>query len=181
MGQLAEAEADHRTAWNRFVALSGDRGLDAASSMMSLGTVLCERGQFQAAETLLNASAQTVTSACGTGHPASATAYVLLGDLYVRAGHLEAAANMHQYSHDIRERVLGPRHPDTIESVFELALIATQRFKVDEAKLLLAKGLDSLALGERLQLGPQARIHRQLVELSRHYDTTPRTFAAAAE
>ncbi len=180
-GNLTEAEADHRTAWNRFVAVSGESGLDAAASMMSLGNVLSERGQFQAAEELLNASARTITTACGAGHPASATAYAMLGDLYVRAGHLEAAANMHEYSRDIRERVLGSRHPDTIESVFALALIATHRFKLDDARLLLAKGLDSLALGERLQLGPQARIHRQLVELSRHHDTTPTTFPAAAE
>lgn len=180
-GNLTEAEADHRTAWNRFVAVSGESGLDAASSMMSLGNVLSERGQFQAAEELLNASARTITTACGARHPASATAYAMLGDLYVQAGHLEAAANMHEYSRDIRERVLGSRHPDTIESVFALALIATHRFKLDDARLLLAKGLDSLALGERLQLGPQARIHRQLVALSRHHDTTPTTFPAAAE
>jgi len=45
-GNLTEAEADHRTAWNRFVAVSGESGLDAAASMMSLGNVLSERGQF---------------------------------------------------------------------------------------------------------------------------------------
>ncbi len=179
-GDLASAEAEHRDAWGRFVALSGQTGLDSAASMMSLGTVLAEAGHYQAAEQLLNASARTVTSACGPDHPASATVYAMLGDLYARAGQLDSAASMHGYAREIRDRILGPRHPDTIESHFALALIATDRFQIEQARELEARGLDGLALGERQQFGPQSRIRRQLVELARHHDTSA-TLAAAAE
>lgn len=181
LGNLDEAEAGHRDAWSRFVALSGETSLDAAASMMSLGAVMVESGRFPAAEELLNASARVITAACGNGHPASATVYATLGDLYLRAGQFAAATEMYGYAVTIREQVYGGRHPDTIESQLALAITATGRLDMDEARSWLGRALSGLALGEHCELGPQSRIHHQLTELSGHLDTSIAYTAVAAE
>lgn len=181
LGNFDEAEAGHRDAWSRFVALSGEASLDAAASMMSLGAVMVESGRFPAAEELLNASARVITAACGNGHPASATVYATLGDLYLRAGQFAAAAEMYGYAATIREQVYGGRHPDTIESQLALAITATSRLDLDEARSWLGRALSGLALGEHRELGPQSRVHHQLAELARHHDTSIAHTAVAAE
>lgn len=178
-GNLSEAETEHRNAWSQFIAVSGQDSLDAAASMMSLGTVLSEIGKFQAAEDLLNAGVRVVTEACGGDHPASASAYALLGDLYHRAGHRDAAHTMHSYAHTIRARVLGPRHLDTIESLLTLSTILTEQFRMDEARDMLDRALDGLARGDRQSLGPQSRIRRLLVTLGSAHDTRGRPAMAA--
>ncbi|MEQ1697529.1 MAG: tetratricopeptide repeat protein [Hyphomicrobiaceae bacterium] len=172
-GQLPAAEAEHRTAWSLFIAVSGQDSLDAAASMTSIGTVLGELGRFGPAEDLLNAGTRILSSVCGHDHPVSASGYGLLGELYRHAGALDAARTMQQHALQIRESTLGDRHPDTIETMLSLALIATEQFRMDDAQGLLGRALDSLIAGERNHLGPQSRVRRLLVALSHHHDTNP--------
>ena len=178
-GQLPAAEQTHRQAWSQFIAVSGQDSLDAAASMTSIGTVLGELGRFGPAEELLNAGTKTLTAICGPDHPASAMGYALLGDLYRRAGALDAARTMQLHALGIRERTLGERHPDTVENVLTLALIATEQYRIDEARSLLDRALDNLNASERQQLGPQSRVRSLLVALSHQHDTsTPIAMAA---
>ena len=178
-GQLSHAEIEHRSAWSIFIAVSGQDSVDAAASMMSLGTVLGELCRFAAAEELLNAGTRILNAACGPEHPAAASGYALLGDLYRRAGALDPSATMHRHALAIRERVLGYRHPDTVESVLALALIATGQYRTDDGRLLLDRALDALIGGERIHLGPQSRIRGMIVALSQHHDTgAPQKMAA---
>ena len=170
-GQLAAAEAQHRAAWSLLIAVSGQDSLDAAASMTSIVTVLGELGRFGPAEDLLNAGTRILSSVCGHDHPISASGYALLGNLYRHAGALDAASTMHKHALQIRERTLGDRHPDTIETMLSLSLIATEQFRMDDAQLLLGRALDSLIAGERKHLGPQSRIRALLVALSHHHDT----------
>jgi rare lipoprotein A (peptidoglycan hydrolase)/tetratricopeptide (TPR) repeat protein len=178
-GQLTHAEIEHRSAWATFIAVSGQDSTDAAASMMSLGTVMGELSRFAAAEELLNAGTKILHAACGPEHPAAAAGYALLGELYRRAGALEASATMHNHALAIRERVLGPRHPDTVESVLALATIATDQYRTGDARLLLDRALDALIGGERTHLGPQSRIRGMIVALSNHHDTGTATKIAA--
>ena len=178
-GQLPAAEAEHRRAWSQFIAVSGQDSLDAAASITSIGTVLGELGRFAPAEELLNAGTRIISSICGQDHPVSAMGYALLGDLYLHAGALDAAGDMQRYALQIRERTIGERHPDTIENVLTLSLIAAQQYRLDDARLLLDRALDCLITGERNHFGPQSRIRRLLVALSHHLDTsTPQAIAA---
>ncbi len=172
-GQLPAAEAEHRTAWSLFIAVSGQDSLDAAASMTSIGTVLGELGRFGPAEDLLNAGTRILSSVCGHDHPISASGFALLGDLYRHAGALDAAATMQQHALQIRERTLGDRHPDTIETMLSLALIATEQFRMEDARMLLSRALDSLFAGERNHLGPQSRVRGLLVALSHRHDINP--------
>ncbi len=178
-GQLPAAEAEHRTAWSLLIAVSGQDSLDAAASMTSIGTLLGELGRFGPAEELLNAGTRILSSVCGHDHPASASGYALLGDLYRHAGALDAATTMKQHALLIRERTLGDRHPDTIETMLSLALIATEQFRLEDARMLLGRALDSLIAGERSHLGPQSRVRCLLVALSHQHDISqPRRLAA---
>jgi len=178
-GQLGAAEAEHRTALAQFVALSGPDGLDAAASMTSIGTVLGEMGRFGPGEDLLNAGTRILSSVCGHDHPISATGYALLGDLYRRAGALDPARTMLSHALSIRESKLGDRHPDTIETLLSLALIATEQYRLGDARGLLDRALDSLIAGERHALGPQSRVRALLVALSHHHDVSEPQRAAA--
>jgi tetratricopeptide (TPR) repeat protein len=179
-GQLPAAEQAHRQAWSHVIAVSGQDSLDAAASMTSIGTVLAELGRFGPAEELLNAGTKTLTAICGPDHPASAMGYALLGDLYRRAGALDAARTMQSHALGIRERTLGERHPDTIENVLTLSLIATEQYRTDEARALLDRALNALNATERSHLGPQSRVRSLLVALSHQHDTTT-PMALAAE
>lgn len=170
LGNLADAETEHRTAWGCFIAHSGADSLDAAAAMMSLGTVLSAAGRHAAAEDLINKGARIVAQACGGDHPAVANAYSLVGDLYHRAGRNDAADAMHAYALSIRERVLGPHHPDTIESQLAMVQIATLAGNMDQARSMLGSALTALAVGERQPLGPTSRIRSLMDELRKHHD-----------
>ena len=170
-GDLAAAEADHRIAWSLFIAVSGQDSLDAAASMTSIGTILGDLGRFGAAEELLNAGTRILSSICGHEHPLSAMSYALLGDLYLQAGAYDAARTMHDHALTIREETLGPRHPDTIETLLALAMIATRQYRQEEAHTYIERGIDGLHPQERYALGPQSRIRSLLVALSQHHDT----------
>jgi tetratricopeptide (TPR) repeat protein len=139
--------------------------------MTSIGTVLGELGRFAAAEELLNAGTRILSSACGPDHPASASGYGLLGDFYRRAGALDAAYTMQGHALQIREATLGDSHPDTIENMLSLALIATEQYRLDEARMLLDRALDHLDARERQSLGPQNKIRALLVSLSHQHNT----------
>ena len=178
-GQLVAAEIEHRTAWSLFIAISGEDSTDAAASMTHLGALLGELGRFAAAEELLNQGTRAISALCGPQHPATATGYGMLGDIYRRAGALEPSQAMHRHALAIREGVLGPRHPDTVESVLSLAIIAAGLYRTEEARLLLDRGLDALISAERTQLGPQSRVRSLLVALSRDFETTQPTAIAA--
>ncbi len=171
-GHLNAAETEHRLAWSQFIAVSGQDSLDQASSMISIGTVLGELGQFGAAEELLNAGTRTLAANCGPAHPATATGYAALGNLYRLAGAHAPARSMLTHALDIRERSLGERHPDTIETVLMLCLIAAGEANGTEGRLLLDRALDALQVSERNYLGPQSRIRAHLAALAQHYDTS---------
>jgi tetratricopeptide (TPR) repeat protein len=179
-GQSLAAESEHRDAWSKFLAVSGQDSLECAASMTSLGALLAERGQFGAAEELLNAGTRTIIEQCGATHPATATSYALLGDLYHRAQASEAAARMHAHALAIRQSVLGERHPDTIESLLQCAVVATAQFKMDEARTMLDRALNAMIDAERVRLGPHSKVRALLETLLAHHDTAP-LLANAAE
>ena len=179
-GQLVASEIEHRTAWAQFIAVSGENSADVAASMTNLGTLLGELGRFAAAEELLNSATRTLAAIYGQDHPVTATGYARLGDLYRRAGAGEAGQKMQVHALAIRERALGGRHPDTIESLATLATLATEQYRMDEARTLLDRALDGLVGAERTQFGPQSRIRGMLVALSHHFETW-QPVAVAAE
>ena len=171
-GKLSAAEAEHRLAWSQFIALSGHDSVESAASMTSIGTVIGELGQFGAAEELLNAGTRILSSACGPDHPATASRYAMLGNLYRLAGALDPARTMLMHALDIRERKVGERHPETVENVLALALIATEQQRVAEARAYLDRALAVLMGGERNHLGPHSPIRGLLGALSHHHDTS---------
>jgi tetratricopeptide (TPR) repeat protein len=179
LGHFSAAETEYRLAWSQFIAVSGQDSIDQAASMIGIGAVLGDLGQYAAAEELLNAGTRILSSVCGAAHPATATGYAALGNLYRQAAVQAPARSMLAHALDIRERSLGERHPDTIETMLMLALIATGEGAVDEARTLLDRALDGLQAGERNYLGPQSRIRTHLAALARNYDTSmPQPLAA---
>ena len=170
-GQLVAAEIEHRSAWALFIAVSGEESFDANASLSTLGTLMGELGRFAAAEDMLNSGTRALSAMCGPDHPVTATGYALLGDLYRRAGAIEPGFAMHTHALAIRERVLGGRHPDTVESLLTLATFAAEQYRMDDARLLLDRALDALIGAERNHLGPQSRVRALLVALSHHFDT----------
>jgi tetratricopeptide (TPR) repeat protein len=178
-GQLAAAETEHRNSWALLIAACGQDSGDAAVSMLRLGAVLGELGRFAAAEELLNAAAKTLSALCGAEHPVVALGYALLGDLYQRAGAVDASIAMHGHALALRQHSLGMRHPDTVESQLTLASLATLQYRMDDARALLDSALDALIGSERNHLGPQSRIRSLIVGLSHQHDTSPPVALAA--
>jgi hypothetical protein len=79
----------------------------------------------------------------------------------------------------IRQQRLGARHQETIESLLTLSTLATEQFRMDEARAHLDVALDAMIAAERSHLGPQSRIRALIVALSRHHDTSPPSAIAA--
>jgi hypothetical protein len=65
-----------------------------------------------------------------------------LGEVYEQEGRLDEARKVFIETRDIRTRVLGPNHPDTAFSVYNLGLLAARRGERDEAFRLVNDALD---------------------------------------
>jgi rare lipoprotein A (peptidoglycan hydrolase) len=179
-GQLLAAESAHRDAWAKFLAVSGADSLECAASMTSLGVVLGELGQVASGEELLNAGTRIFVAQLGQDHPATATGYALLGELYTRAQALDAAVSMHDYALSIRMATLGGRHPDTVESLLACAMTATLQYRMETGRALLDQALDAMVDAERSRLGPQSKTGALLAQLLRHHQPA-QPLAMAAE
>ena len=99
----------------------GDARLVEAQKAFNEAKRLKEAGEYIQAVTLTNRALELREAVLGSGHPAVASCYELLGELHEEAPLF--AALLIQRALAIREAALGKDHPDVAQSLHELASI----------------------------------------------------------
>jgi len=115
--------------------------LPAAFLAGKCGVYLQERGEYDAAEPLLNRALAIVERVLGPDDVAVADALENLGILYDRRGRYEDEAVLHLRVVAIREQRLGTNHPDVATSLNNLALVYERLERYDDAISLYQRAL----------------------------------------
>ncbi|MEW1750840.1 tetratricopeptide repeat protein [Streptomyces angustmyceticus] len=85
---------------------------------IALGKVMYMGGDFAGAEPVLRAALDAATARSEEAPLLLADAYVELGWCFGRLGRFEESIHLARQGGEIRERVLGPTHADTVESLY---------------------------------------------------------------
>ncbi|WP_405015124.1 tetratricopeptide repeat protein [Kitasatospora sp. NBC_01539] len=123
----------------------------ALAVTVRLATALHRTGEYLTAHELARTCADLAESRLGAEHDAALTARTREGRSLFRLGRFTDAAALHRRVLGVRERLLGPDHPDTLESAFALQFPLLQlEGHHAEAHALLAR----VAEGRERILGP---------------------------
>ena len=139
------------------VAAAPSKGsLPLASSLLSLGGVLGDRGQHARALELQSEALLMLRRRCGDEHPATATAMNNLALTHKTLGQHAQALQLHQSALAIRSRNLPPAHPDIVVSLNNLAELLRAMGQTDKAALLQEKILQIIDEQHQPQQGTEA-------------------------
>ncbi|HLG63831.1 MAG TPA: FxSxx-COOH system tetratricopeptide repeat protein [Ktedonosporobacter sp.] len=114
------------------------------------GRYLCERGLYEAAESLLQQALSIAEQQLGPTHPNAAASLSNLAEFYKAQGKYEQAEPLLQRALSIRVQQLGSTHPETAISLNNLAGVYYARSKYEQAEPLYQR---ALSIAEQ-QLGP---------------------------
>ncbi len=109
-------------------------------------------GNSITAREILDKASQNIDNSLTQDPELQAQMAQTMGTVYDSLGLYARAENLDRNALAIRTRVLGPGHPDTIDSMSQLAVVLDQQTKLPEAEKLAR---DSFDLG-RKKLGPSA-------------------------
>lgn len=115
------------------VAAAAALSLPLASSLLSLGGVLCDRGSFDRAIALQKESLALLKRRFGIEHPATATAINNLAYTLKSSGDLATAQTLYESALAIRSANLPPSHPDIVVSMNNLAEVLRAQGKEEQA------------------------------------------------
>ncbi|MFD8645799.1 tetratricopeptide repeat protein [Streptomyces zaomyceticus] len=127
---------------------------ESAGHVVPLGTRLAEclfdGGDFQAALSLAQASAELAGQRLGPEDPATLRAEHRAAMSLFRLGRFEESESLHRRVLDSRERVFGPEHPETLESRQDIHEPLSQLQRTEECMATLrdTAGIRSRVLGE---------------------------------
>jgi serine/threonine-protein kinase len=151
---LAEAAREQRI--RQFMLQLFDAGeTDAAPSNDLLVVTLVDRGVREARSL--------------SGEPTiQAALYQTMGSLYQRLGRHDRAEELLRSSWNVRVQLVGPDHPDTLESKIGLGLLHVDQARLDDAERLEREALEaarrSLPSGHRLAIKAMAALGKVLEE-----------------
>lgn len=132
IGDLEEAEKQHRRALEMRTEILGPRHTLVASSLHNLASLLFVSGDLEEAEPLYLQSIEIAEEVEGPNDFGVATTLHTLAMLYSQSGRFKKAMPLEERSLAIREDVLGDKHPHVALSLTTLAEI--QRGLGDPAK-----------------------------------------------
>ncbi|HEY0987831.1 MAG TPA: serine/threonine-protein kinase, partial [Kofleriaceae bacterium] len=112
-----------------------------ALTLHSLGTVLEIRGDFDGEIAVMRRALAITTKASGPDDAANAIALEGIAEGLRCRGELTAALDHHQRALDLRKRVLGPVHPQTLNSMTQLANVLKDMHRCREANQWVAAAL----------------------------------------
>ncbi|MBI1950451.1 MAG: tetratricopeptide repeat protein, partial [Acidobacteria bacterium] len=148
-------DAETRELASRAVAVKEERlGRDdpgVATSLVNLGIVCSDAGDYEGAEAAYRRALAIRESALGADHPDVARVLNNLGVVAFHRGEYEKARGLHQRALTLREKALGPEHADTGTSLSNLALVSSVTGDYTTARPLLER---AVAIREKA-LGPR--------------------------
>jgi len=135
MHRLSEAEPLYREAVEIGRRKLGEHP-DVALWQSNLASVLAEKGDIAAAERLYEPSLALCREKLGPGSVREAYILSGMGQMHLRARkYADATADLEQ-ALAIRRQTIGPGHPDTADSLFQLALVRRAQGQLPEAESL---------------------------------------------
>lgn len=139
-GQFDPARAALLKATDIFHRVLGDRHTDTIDAWLRLGHLEKAQRHFRVAETLYRRVLAAHLHAEGESGRAVGADYLHLADLHRAEGNPKAAIKMVRRSLDIREKILGTRHPDVAEaaSVRAEVQVLLRHFEEAESDFLRA-------------------------------------------
>ena len=117
-GYFAEALSSSERAIAAYRAAKGEDSVEVAWSQVSKADVLAELGDFPAAEPLYLEAERRLRE---RGGGLEVRALLGLAKLHARTGDRESARRFYQQVVETRKKVLGQEHPETANSIVELA------------------------------------------------------------
>ena len=171
------------------IAAAAGLTLPLASSLLSLGGVLCDRGSFDRAVALQKESLALLKRRYGLEHPATATALNNLAYTLKSSGDLATAQTLYESALAIRSSNLPPTHPDIVVSMNNLAEVLRAQGKEEQALKVQEKIIQRVQAQqeeqERLEAEEKQAQQEQQQQANDHTNgsTTwqPRAAAATAE
>ena len=115
--------------------------LEAARLLHQTGMYLTERGQYPAAEPLLQSALTLYQQEVGAEHLQTVTCLSNLARLSVLQGNYEQAEPLYKSALAVRERQLGVEHPETASSLNSLADVYVHQSKYQQAEPLYLRAL----------------------------------------
>lgn len=119
----------------------GGEDLSVATSLVNLGIVCSDGGDYAGAETAYRRALAIRMKALGAEHPDVARTLNNLGVVFFHRGEYAAAREQHERALAIREKALGPRHADVATSLSNLALVSGVTGDYAQARPLLERAL----------------------------------------
>ena len=112
----------HRSALKTYQNLKGAEHPDTLGCVSNLADLLCEKGDYEAAEPLYRRALEGEEQLFGSQHPAALDSVRRLAGLMCDKGDYEAAESLHRRALEACETVLGAQHSQTLVSVEGLAI-----------------------------------------------------------
>ena len=124
---------------------------DFMTSMFKVSNPSESRGNTITAREILDKSSTEVKTSLTNDPELQAQLLQVMGDVYENLGLYPRAQSLQQLSLEIRQRVLGPAHPETLQSMNSLASVMANEGNFAEAEKLQRETLDL----RRRVLGPE--------------------------
>ena len=140
-GDYESAEARARSSLEIRERAVGPDGLEVATSLNNLGSVLRIRGDFESARPLLERALKISEKALGPDDPQTAAILGSLASLLQNQGHLAEALPLFERSLAIRERALGPDDLSIAISLNNLAGLVQVLGDFDAARSLYERSI----------------------------------------
>ncbi len=150
-GMFAQALSLYENALAEQKRAKGERNLEVASTMVSMGVSLVELGRYPQALQLYRQALSIEEGMLGPQHPDVATTHACLGRLFLELGNLPQALTHQQQARVIQERAFGNQHPDLAVSLTSLGLVFSRMGRYPEALEMYQRALSMRihALGPR--------------------------------
>jgi len=116
-------------------------GEEQIGFISSLGYLLFKVAEYEKAEKLYRKSSKLCETILGELHPATATSYNNLAEMYKVQGECRKAEELHKKALRISESVMGEEHLDTVISYNNLAMLYGEQGEYRKAEELYEKSL----------------------------------------
>jgi CHAT domain-containing protein/Tfp pilus assembly protein PilF len=128
----------------------GEEHSDVANSLISLGVLYSDMGDYKSAEPLYKQSLEIYKKALGEEHPNVAMSLNNLGTLYQEMGYYKSAEALYKQSLEIYKKALGEEHPNVANSLNNLGVLCKKIGDYKSSEPLYKQSLEirRKALGE---------------------------------
>jgi CHAT domain-containing protein/tetratricopeptide (TPR) repeat protein len=187
-GQLEEAFDRMQTALSAYRKALGEKHPRYADGLVRLGDLLRVQGDLIGAEPLLAMGLQLREETFTNRHPATVRARFVLGKLKVDKGQYARGEELISSASVDFEALFGPKYPDYISTLEELASVYLKRGKYREARTAIERAMELAPSGRldemtrRLNLlaqvlnavGEHANARRQIESVAKFYPGRPK-------